>query len=312
MKRVKDVRGLAVAAGVFALLAIAAAGVFDAHAGSKKKGKDAGYIGVYMQDLTEDVRKGLDLDVEKGVLVSGVVDDGPAEEAGIEDGDVIIALNGTEVSSPDELRDLVRDLAPGTEVEIKLVRDGEEKTVTLEVGDRAGRFWFSMDDTHHWPRNVQFARLFGGPRLGVDVCDLNDGLAGYFDTKAGSGVLVLDVDEESVASEAGVKAGDVIQKVGDDEVTSVDELRASLRDREAGDEVAITVLRKGKTEELVATMDEDTAFEWSGRMPNMRFGRHHFREPRIHMERLNDDLREEMDQLRKELDELRKEIRDKS
>jgi len=322
-------RSVAVVA-LCALLAAGGAGVLLAGDKGDEKAKDeeksGAYLGVYMQDLTRSVREGLDLDVKKGVLVSGVADEGPAASAGIEDGDVIVMFNGRAIESADGLRDAVAELDPGAEVKIQLVRAGESMTVTATLGERPEDFWVGFGDDngrdfhfefdklgHHLERGLHrghraLMAAFGGPRLGVTTAELNDGLAEYFKTDAESGVLVLNVIEESVAEAAGVEPGDVIQKVDDTSVSSTDELRDALADFEEGDEFALQVLRKGKKQTLKATMDDSVnSFEMYA-SPNLKFDRHHFRAPRVHVEGFDDEMREELDEMRKELDEMRKEL----
>jgi S1-C subfamily serine protease len=268
---------------------------------------DHGYMGVYMQKLTRDIRDGLDLDVSQGVLVSGVEDDSPAEKAGLEDGDVIIEVNGNAVRNPDDLRNTIRDMSPGTEVEVLIIRDGDRRTLDLVLGEApdSGVFdfgsrnfrWFSGDDDDDYV----FARIFGGPRLGVRASELNDDLASYFDAEPGEGILVLEVMDESIAAKAGVKSGDVIIRVNDESVGNVEELREVLGDFEEGDTFDLTVLRKGHTETLAATMDDQSARTfWSGNHP------HRIRLPRVDRE----DIDEVLDELRGEIKELKREIQE--
>jgi serine protease Do len=289
-------------------------------AGSKDEKK--GYLGVFMQELDKDVREGLGLEIKRGVLISGVEAGSPADEAGLEDGDVIVAFNGNRVDDPDDLRDLVRDTEPGEKVEIEIVRDGETLTLELTLGEwPEDSDWFSLGDLyfdegkvgHHFDKLVY--ALSPKPRLGVEVAELNDDLAGYFKTKAGEGVLVLEVEEESVAESAGVKAGDVIVMVGDEDVSSVDALRESVEDYEEGDEFPIQVVRKGKKKTLTATMDEpEGVFHWSGdphlwnyryHMPKMH--KYKMQVPRMELD-VDDDVREELEELKKELKEMKKEL----
>ena len=308
--------GLTIALAVIVVIGLSSAVV----AGSKDAGK--GYLGVYMQELDKDIREGLNIEVDDGVLISGVESGGPADEAGLEDGDVIIEFAGKPISDPEALRDLARAAEPGEKVEVKVVRDGEIKTFTLTVGDWPDdTSWFSLGDLHFddhdfggHVNNMVYA-FSGKPRLGVEIAELNDDLAKYFKTKPGDGVLVLEVKEESVAEEAGVKSGDVILEVGEEKVTSVDELRESLEDFEEGDEFPILVVRSGKKKTLTATMDEaENVFQWSGKpqlqhyynkMPKM----HRFRveSPRVEIF-MDDELREELDEMKTELKEMRKEL----
>jgi len=308
--------------GAAVLVAFAASGSF---AGPGKK--NHGYLGVYMQQITSDLREGLDLKKsDKGVLISGVEDDSPADKAGLEDGDVIVEFDGKSVTSPDELRDMVADTEPGSKVEVVVIRDGDRKTFDIVVAERPegiGTFLWNDDKdsgSYHW--NVfrgdhpGIASLFTGARLGVEATELNEGLAPYFKTKSGEGVLVLDVQDESVASKAGIKAGDVIQKVGDDSIESVGDLREAVRDFDEGDEFQLTVLRNGRTEKLNATMDEPKmSFLWSGDVPRAphldRETMKNLREYRVQVDKdVDKNVDKALDELRGEIKELKKEIKE--
>ena len=299
-----------------ALVAIVVGTLADADAGEK----DNGYLGVYMQKLTRDVRKGLDLDVKKGVLINGVEDGSPAEKAGIDDGDVIVEFDGKAVRSPDALRELVRDTDPGTEVEVVVIRDGDRKTIDLVVGERPDERtmfeWSDGDHGKHWSGfigedGMQAFALLGGPKLGVHATELNDDLASYFDTEGGGGILVLEVVDESVAAEAGVKSGDVIVKVDDNEISDVDGLRESLQDYEEGDEFDVSIIRKGKKQTLRATMDEQHSnnFIWSGSAPRVHEKLKDLHVPEIRMHIDKDEINEALDELRQEIKNLKKELK---
>ena len=289
-----------------------------------------GYIGVYMQDLTSQVRKGLDLKVEKGVLVSGVEEESPADKAGIEDGDVITRFNGKSVASADELRDAVRAVAPGKDAKIDVVHEGNSKSLTLTVSERPEReamHWQSFGDGDgDNAAPMAMARAFtmmGGPRLGVEARPLeDDGLASYFGAKKGDGLLVLSVDDESVAGKAGVKPGDIISKVGDDKIEDTQDVRHALKDYDKGDQFDITVIRHGKSQSLKATMDEqdhEMAFDMPGHgVYQWRMSPHGMRAPmppRVYMNNPgmdNEQLRRELDDLKQEIRELKQKVGDRS
>jgi serine protease Do len=299
---------------------IAVVGVGDAAAKDKKapkasssneKGK-SGYIGVYMQDLTEEVAKGLDLDVTKGVLISGVEDDSPAAEAGLKEGDVIVAVGGQDVDSPSDLRAAVSGFEPGAKAKLDVVRDGKTQSFTVTVGERPGHHTFSFAapdvDVHGLGDMSRAFAVFGGPRLGIDAREIeNDQLGSYFGAK--TGVLVLGVEDESVAEKAGVQAGDVIQTVGDEKVTDIGDLRDAVRDFDNGDEFTIGVLRHGKTQSLKATMDEQEFSYYSGDDAPMWRQFRTQRAPRApHMNFNRDSMQDEIDQLKKEIQEMKEKL----
>ena len=307
---------------MIAVVAVMAVAVAAGGALAKEKPKTSartggetgnGYIGVRLQELTDDVRKGLDIEVRKGVLVSGIEDEAPAGAAGIEEGDVIVKFNGKTIASADELRDAVRVVEPGAQARVAVVRDGKEQTFTVTVGERPEQFGFIWNSDGEPMRFAREFAMFGGPRLGVEARELDDdGLASYFGAKKGEGVLVLSVDDESVAGKAGVQAGDIISRVGDETIEDVRDVREALRDYDQGDEFDITVLRHGKSQSLKATMD-DQKHEFAFTMP--RHGAFHApraprppREPRMLWRENQDDLRRELDELKKELQELKEEL----
>jgi C-terminal processing protease CtpA/Prc len=272
-----------------------------------------GYIGIVMQNLTDDIAKGLGLNTSRGVLVADVVDGSPAEEAGIEDGDVILEFDGKRVRTPESLRDMVRGSRVGEKVRVKVIREDETKTLTLVVGSREREVKeekYSIkipEGLKNLPNNVM-AFIDPGRRLGVAVADLNDDLAAYFDVGKDDGVLVLNVEKESVAMAAGIKPGDIIKRIGDDKVDSVAELKDAVREMEPGEDFDIAVSRHGSAMTLTGSFEKRDASniylkEYSsqgGHPMKYMMGREN--------EEMN-DLRVEMQQLKMEMKKLKEELK---
>jgi predicted metalloprotease with PDZ domain len=277
-----------------------------------------GYLGIHMRRLTKDIRKSFDVKVKDGVLVSYVEQDSPAEEAGIIDGDVIVKYDQQRVDSPDDLRARVRDTEPGERVKVTLIRDGNEKTVEAIIGERPEEdFAFTLPDdwTLHWEGGLaphfESGGIFitSGNVLGVKVTELNEELAPYFDVDKDKGVLVIGVFPNTVAKDAGILAGDVITKIGDETVASIEALREAVRKHDPGDQFTISIVRQGKKKVLDAEMKKSKRVRIFG--PRMI--------PHGHWEvpsetwipgSVEDNLREELDQLRKEVDDLRDRLHD--
>ena len=133
---------------------------------------------------------------------------------------------------------------------------------------------------------------------------MNEDLAPYFGVDEDEGVLVLNVDDDSVAEEMGIKSGDVITEVEGEEIRGAEDIREALEDVEDGDKVAVHVIRDKKKLTLEGEMKlGENAFKfdkwhWSGRGHSV---------PRVYID-AQDDFREELDELKKELEELRKEL----
>ena len=304
---------VAAAVFIFGVAGVPTSGVSPAFAGKKKHKKHSkmrqiihrsgAFLGVNMQELTDESRKGLDIKVKNGVLIT-VIEDSPADKAGIEDGDVIVKFGRKKVTSPEQLIELVQDADVGDEVKIELYRDDESMKVEVTLGDWADRSTLSFvvpDDFEFVPSFVSSLRPF---RLGVRVSELDEDLAPYFGVEEGEGLLVLGVSDESAAEGAGVKAGDVIVEIEGSEIRSVGDIHEAMSEMDAGDEFEITVVRKKKNVKLDGKMTEHSRAFFGDRV----FSRNG-RAPHVQMFRGNDDLRKEMKELREELEQLKKEVK---
>jgi C-terminal processing protease CtpA/Prc len=278
---------------------------------------DKGYLGVKMQELDSDLRKGLDITIESGVLISEVMEGSPAEAAGIEDGDVIIEFNGEKVDSPSALQELVAATESGDTIELKVFRDNKEKTYEVTIGDWPEDYSWNMITPEHmvWfdkGKDVLFSS-FGRSQLGVHVAELNEDLAPYFNAKEGEGVLVTSVVGESTAEEMGIKAGDVIVNVADEEVGSREELVDAIHTIEPGEKFEVTVIRKKKSLRLEGEMQESAAASYvkafkghagKMKMPHMKMHDvYQFSDDEM------EELKSEMKELREEMDKMRDELR---
>ena len=282
-----------------------------------EKGADAqGYLGITMEPLTPSLRAALDLKSDDGVLVNEVLDDSPAKAAGIKAGDVLVEYDGKSVDSPRQLRKLVSRTDPGEKVPLRVIRKGRSKKLSATIGENPReRDYFSFGGGRP-PRDFDFDIDIGHDgdvhrfvssrgQLGVEVTNLNADLAAYFKDEADEGVLVLDVWDESVAAEAGVKAGDVIVKLNAAAVSSVGDLRKATRELDDGDDFTLSIVRQGQSETLSARMtDAERGRRFSSRrlLRNLRVpGMYWWQSP-------DDNLREDMDDLRDELHDLRDEL----
>ncbi len=257
------------------------------------------YLGVEILDVDGERASELGMARPYGVYIGGVVDGEPAAEAGIEEGDVVVAWNGDRVESVAGLRRLVSETPPGRVVDLTVLRDGAEREVSVELAERASFFSGGRGLTFVSPqveltqiapssarararaleveerlRDVQeraadgvmdriFYSLSGRPRLGANTQSLGDQLAEYFGVEGG--VLVTSVHEDTPAAEGGLRAGDVIVGLGDEEIDDPDDLRRALADLEPG-EVSVRVVRDGAEQTLTVELEErEGAFRWRPR-----------------------------------------------
>ncbi|MBI5216215.1 MAG: PDZ domain-containing protein [Ignavibacteriae bacterium] len=255
----------------------------------KDKKSKQGYLGVNIEDVTRRLAERKNLKTTSGAYVSSVVDNSAAEDAGIEKGDVIVKYNGKEVEDSDELTSLVRKTKPGTSVDILVERDGENKTLKAEI-DRlkdSDFSFFNFDDEDFHVRVPDPPRVNVRPRIqvfgnqsqmhGLVVQSISKQLAEYFEVPGKKGALVTEVKKSSDAEKAGLKAGDVVTKVGSVNVWDADDLMEELNDADEGDELSLEVIRKGKLStmkmKISETEDED---DWSFHVAPDAKGYHYY------------------------------------
>ncbi|MFT5232529.1 MAG: serine protease Do [Candidatus Krumholzibacteriia bacterium] len=257
-----------------------------------------GYLGVMLQSINASMAKALQLDEDQGVLINKVIEDGPAEKAGLEDGDVILSFNGEEISKHSDLTKAVRSTSAGDEASVEVLHNGARKTLKVAMGendDDSFSYSFSSDghdirqfvegDSHaviiDGDEAVRWVGKGGGNRwfnsdndfvidingdrgfMGVELEDLSEQLGEFFGATDGDGALVSKVVEDSPAEKSGLKAGDVIVGLGDDSVTSASDVHNLMSGTEADDEVTVEVLRDGKKRSITMTLAEAPETSWS-------------------------------------------------
>jgi serine protease Do len=191
-----------------------------------------GWLGVGIQDLTDELKEYYGVDADSGVLISQVYEGDPADKGGIRVGDVVIEVDGTKVDSSRELSAMIAGLPVGKKTAITVVRDGREKNLKVTLGKR--------DD--------DVARADAGGRndgrLGLDLRTLDPETAQRFGYDADeSGVLVVDVASGSKAAEAEVRQGDLIIEVNRKEVDSIEEFQKAVSRIQKGEEIQLLMKR---------------------------------------------------------------------
>jgi len=165
-----------------------------------------GYLGVMIQDVNPALAKEFKLKESQGALVSDVTPKSPAEKAGFKSGDLILEFNGKKVSDSRHLKLEVARTQPGESVPVKILRDGDDKTLDVTVKELPGNEHLAKNDNGHDEDT--------GTLNGVAVGDLDSGARQQFDLpNTVKGVVVTEVDPSSAAAEAGLKPGDVIQEI---------------------------------------------------------------------------------------------------
>jgi serine protease Do len=199
-----------------------------------------GWLGVSIQNISPDLAKALHLETNNGVIVTAVEDDSPAQKAGLKSEDVIRKFDGKEIDNATELSTKVAASSPGQKVTMGVLRDGKAKNIEVTLGELN-------------PKTQQIARGEETvSNLGLAVADITPPLAQKYEIpKSEHGVVVTGVEPGGVASQTGIREGDVIVKVNRREIASTKEFDSEISKTAAGDE-ALLYVRRGDTNLFVA------------------------------------------------------------
>ena len=194
-----------------------------------------GLLGVIIQGVDEDLAHQFGLPNNQGALVSQVNKDSPAEKAGMKPGDIIIRYNGKNIEDTRHLRNLVAATAPGSKVEVVVVRDGKERTLKVTVGELSSSKPEGGGEGEESKSSSD---------LGLTVAPLGADTAKQYNLgENAKGVVVTDVDEGSPAAAAELRPGDLITEVDRQAVTSVDDFRDAATKAKGKDSILMLVKR---------------------------------------------------------------------
>ncbi len=189
-----------------------------------------GWLGVGIQDLNEEIADYYDVQDKSGALVIEVFKDDPADVAGIQPKDIIIAVNGQKVASSRDLTSLIANIPVGDNIKVTVLRDGREKTYNVTIAKRQDVV--SASDS---PQNDD--------ELGIEVTALTSELARRLKLKDEKGVVVSEVDPESKAAEAGIQRGDIIKEINHKEIQTIDDYRKAIEKIKKGKEINFFINR---------------------------------------------------------------------
>ena len=206
-----------------------------------------GWLGVVIQPLDDELAASFGLDSKRGVVVNELTKGGPADRAGIKRGDVILDFEGTPVKDADHLQSLVAARDPESAVNLRVRREGKDRTIQIKLGERPQN-----------PREAFAHRGEGGgeeggepaapvgERLGLRVEPLTPNLARELGYEGDNGVVVGEIDRSGPAATKNVRRGDLIKEVNRKPVTSVADFDAALKEVKPG-ESALLLLQRDET-----------------------------------------------------------------
>jgi serine protease Do len=205
-----------------------------------------GFLGVRPQEITRELAEASDLGDTEGILIASVEAGTPADEAGIEPGDVVTGFGGTPITGVAQFRRVVAGVTPGEEVEVRIVRDGRPRTLTAVLEERSDTFVAEEPE-----EEAEETRWFG-----LDVVELDDPLLEDLDIPAQDGVFVVDVESGSPAEDAGMVPGDVIVRVIDRNIEDLDDYRKVMRDLEGREKAIAVMIQRDEYTHFVAIKPE--------------------------------------------------------
>jgi serine protease Do len=197
-----------------------------------------GYVGIYGEDVSPEMAEHFGVKNRKGILVDKVIEGSPAGKGGIEKGDIIVKTDGNTVGDWNNFRNVIARLAPGTKVNLTVIRNGEEKELEIKLEAKESKAASAETEDK------------GAKQLGINVQDLTPELAqqfGYKDEK--SGVIVTDVDPASPAADAGISQGTLIAEVNRQKVENAQDFWKLVKKTE-GDSVMLYIKQNTQQGEI--------------------------------------------------------------
>ncbi|MEM9681656.1 MAG: DegQ family serine endoprotease [Pseudomonadota bacterium] len=202
-----------------------------------------GWLGVQIQAVTEEIAESLGLKSSKGALVAGVVKESPAESAGFKTGDVILTFDGREVPESRRLPRMVAETDVGKEVGVEVWRNGKREQLSVQLGELE-----KVDQAALTTPEDSSPKEKGGQEfseLGLSLAPLNKELASRFELEEDvSGLIVVDVDADSNASEKGLQPGDIIVEINQEKVLTLEDVQEQVEKAESAGRRSVLLLVK--------------------------------------------------------------------
>ncbi|MDY7037877.1 MAG: DegQ family serine endoprotease [Thermodesulfobacteriota bacterium] len=200
-----------------------------------KKGKVIrGWLGVMIQKVTSDLKDKLKLKDERGALVADVTPDGPAEKAGIKRGDVIISFDGNEIREMNDLPFIVASTPVDKTVPVEVIRKGKKETFNVKIGE--------MREEKEPGESTEEKS-----DLGMRVEEITPELARHFGITQKRGLVVVKVEKNSPAGEAGIRQGDLIIEIDQEPMKELEGYGKKIQQFKKGDTVLFLIKRGGNT-----------------------------------------------------------------
>ncbi|NUO19190.1 PDZ domain-containing protein [bacterium] len=263
---------------------------------AEMKANTGAFLGVVPEEVTSDVAGDYGVAAGQGVLIEETVSGSPADDAGLRANDILVSINGNRLTGPSELRVQLDKYKEGDEVTIAYMRGGKERTATVKLDsrNRGEDFDWSWGEAAPMaPKMFKFESRDGSKSAfaGIVTQELSSGLKSYF--KVEGGALVSEVVEKSPAEKAGLKAGDIITKIGTESVEDQSDVSSAIRDLDPDQTVDFHIIREGKAMVIPVTLTNRKDFYGDasdGESWEFAFSEKDAEQLEAEMERLSEEL----------------------
>ena len=211
-----------------------------------------GWLGVQIQDINEAMRGSLGLGERKGVLISDVFKDQPADKAGMKRGDVVVSIDGRKVTTSNELRNTVAAISPGVKTPVVVFRGGKELTLSVKLVERNEG---AIGKLSSGPDTQGESSADAMKQWGIQAGNITEALRKQYSLESDvNGVVITEIDQASQAASEGIQEGDVIQEINKEPITSVKDFAKIMKNVKNGDNVMFLIRRGQSTMYIAFTM----------------------------------------------------------
>ena len=195
------------------------------------------FLGIYMQDINEEIYEAMDLDSMQGAIIGEIVAGSPAEEAGLEASDIIVGFENKTINNGSELKNLISNTKPGSKVKLNILRSGNKKDVYVILRER-------QEDS------LALGDNYKSKDFGLVVSNISKDLIDKFDISPEksnqselAGVIITELSPKEIADKAGFKVGDLITRIGQKKVSNIKDFEEEINAYEDGKRILVLVKR---------------------------------------------------------------------